>query len=389
MFTAKDVKDCVTVRDRSQSLLSDPEDPDSDSEKKKVPGKARPREKRKPLQSLEDLRKAARYTENTALSQLRTVRRITHLELRIREPRGRYVRRLKLHYAAREVDSLSDLSWPTHRRKWALAATVRLERGQTSARIPLPAPLVAANLLIEYDDFYPQRTTGPPQQRRTGSKTQPCLHCPRCGRAVTDAHGVCQHCGEVAFQCRQCRHINYERLDAFLCVECGYCAFGDFSYRLRSDPAPDALSIRSEEDLQRAVARLRDRADACADARRELRRLLPECARRARALALSRDDEHAVFSAWPRSSKTALDDTWCAVDVASFALMAHADARVLGTPRAAAQLAADLGSLLSAVAPSSQNVARLFGVDEEEEPVAVMPPLDLGPARASSSLALF
>ena len=57
--------------------------------------------------------------------------------------------------------------------------------------------------------------------------------------------------------------------------------------------------------------------------------------------------------------------------------MAHADARVLGTPRAAAQLAADLGSLLSAVAPSSQNVARLFGVDEEEEPVAVMPPLDL------------
>ena len=206
------------------------------------------------------------------------------------------MRRLKLHYAAREVDSLSDLSWPTHRRKWALAATVRLERGQTSARIPLPAPLVAANLLIEYADFYPQRTTGPPQQRRTGSKTQPCLHCPRCGRAVTDAHGVCQHCGEVAFQCRQCRHINYERLDAFLCVECGYCAFGDFSYRLRSDPAPDALSIRSEEDLQRAVARLRDRADACADARRELRRLLPECARRARALALSREDEHAVFS---------------------------------------------------------------------------------------------
>ena len=51
---------------------------------------------------------------------------------------------------------------------------------------------------------------------------------------------------------------------------------------------------------------------------------------------------------------------------------------MLGTPRAAAQLAADLGSLLSAVAPSSQNVARLFGVDEEEEPVAVMPPLDLG-----------
>ena len=326
MFTAKDVKDCVTVRDRSQSLLSDPEDPDSDSEKKKVPGKARPREKRKPLQSLEDLRKAARYTENTALSQLRTVRRITHLELRIREPRGRaYVRRLKLHYAAREVDSLSDLSWPTHRRKWALAATVRLERGQTSARIPLPAPLVAANLLIEYDDFYPQRTTGPPQQRRTGSKTQPCLHCPRCGRAVTDAHGVCQHCGEVAFQCRQCRHINYERLDAFLCVECGYCAFGD----LRIDCEATRRGMLSVLDRRRTCS---GPSRGCATARTpaltrgELRRLPPECAK-GESTSFVREDEHAVFSAWPRSSKTALDDTWCAVDVASFALMAHADAR--------------------------------------------------------------
>ena len=181
----------------------------------------------------------------------------------------RYVRRLKLHYAAREVDSFSDLTWPTHRRKWALAATVRLERGQTSARIPLPAPLVAANLLIEYDDFYPQYK---PQDRPSNDvldrRRSLVLHCPRCDLPVTDAHGVCQHCGEVAFQCRQCRHINYERLDAFLCVECGYCAFGDFSYRLRSDPAPDAID-RSDEDLQRAVARLRDRA-ACADARREL-----------------------------------------------------------------------------------------------------------------------
>ena len=389
-FRSSDVVDEVTARDRSQSLLSEPEDPESDGEKKKSSNKKKetPGKKEAPLQQLEDLAKASRYTENTAVSQLRTVRRITHLELRIREPRVRYVRRLKLYYAAREVDSLSDLSWPQHQRKWALAATVRLERGQTAARIPLPAPLVAANLLIKYDNFYPQRTTGPPQQRRAGSKAHACLHCPRCGRAVTDAHGVCQHCGEVAFQCRQCRHINYERLDAFLCVECGYCAFGDFSYRLRSDSAPDALSIRSEEDLARAVARLRDRADACADARRELRRLLPECARRARAVAAVATDADGVFAAWPRRAQAPEEGRWAAVDAASFALMAHADARALGTPRAAATLSADLGALLSVVTPSAQGVARLFGVDEDEELPQSMPPLDLGlPARASASLA--
>ena len=127
-FRSSDVVDEVTARDRSQSLLSEPEDPESDGEKKKSSNKKKetPGKKEAPLQQLEDLAKASRYTENTAVSQLRTVRRITHLELRIREPRVRYVRRLKLYYAAREVDSLSDLSWPQHQRKWALAATVRL-----------------------------------------------------------------------------------------------------------------------------------------------------------------------------------------------------------------------------------------------------------------------
>jgi hypothetical protein len=32
-----------------------------------------------------------------------------------------------------------------------------------------------------------------------------------------------RYCGENAHQCRQCRNINYDRPDAFLCIECGYC----------------------------------------------------------------------------------------------------------------------------------------------------------------------
>jgi hypothetical protein len=39
----------------------------------------------------------------------------------------------------------------------------------------------------------------------------------RCTRQVL-AHGVCGNCGKVAFQCRKCRHININYLDAFLCV---------------------------------------------------------------------------------------------------------------------------------------------------------------------------
>ncbi|KAH8065027.1 hypothetical protein JL722_1923 [Aureococcus anophagefferens] len=294
----------------------------------KAPVASAPRRHRRgpALQALEDVRKGARFTESCSIAQLRGVRRIHAIELRLREPRGRYVRRLRVWYVAREVDSIGELAVPANWPKWSVAATARLTRGQTSVKIPLPAPLVAANLLFEYEDFYPQRTTpggGAPRggdrgrAGASGSRSGACLHCPRCGRAVTDAHGVCQHCGEVAFQCRQCRHINYERLDAFLCVECGYCAFGDFGYRLRSEAAPDALAIASAEELEAARRRLQDRAEVCRDTRATLRRLLPECARLARCVAGRGDGPDDDDAGLARCG-----GAWTAVDAASFALAA-------------------------------------------------------------------
>ena len=48
-----------------------------------------------------------------------------------------------------------------------------------------------------------------------GAAAAEALHCPRCSRLVTDAHGVCGYCRENAYQCRSCRNINYERRDPF------------------------------------------------------------------------------------------------------------------------------------------------------------------------------
>ena len=51
--------------------------------------------------------------------------------------------------------------------------------------------------------------------RDLGAAAAEVLHCPRCSRLVTDAHGVCGYCRENAYQCRSCRNINYERRDPF------------------------------------------------------------------------------------------------------------------------------------------------------------------------------
>lgn len=286
--------------------------------------------------SLEDLRKGARFTESCAIAQLRDVRRIREIELRVREARCRQPRRVRIHYSARQVDNLASLAVPANWGEWKIAAELRLCRGKSDVvRHEFTTPLIAANLLFEYDDFYdvnaahqsttnsggslPRRRCGiddddaeivgrfltstsscppalaqPPSARqcargltssaasvaggpgRAGvpmasmnhaaampagalSKGAPLnyegqgsatsgvtsltdivfaatyrqahsprrgvpkitsrttgedssnetrgrggtLHCPRCGRRVADTHGVCQHCGEVAFQCRQ------------------------------------------------------------------------------------------------------------------------------------------------------------------------------------------
>lgn len=63
--------------------------------------------------------------------------------------------------------------------------------------------------------------------------------------------------GEVAFQCRKCRHINYDRLDAFLCVECGYCTSGGFSYDITVGVALNAVAIFDEDGYSRSLSMLR------------------------------------------------------------------------------------------------------------------------------------
>jgi len=49
------------------------------------------------------------------------------------------------------------------------------------------------------------------------------LICPACGKVVEDKYGICHMCGENVMQCRNCRNINYQKPDSFICVNCGFC----------------------------------------------------------------------------------------------------------------------------------------------------------------------
>jgi hypothetical protein len=94
------------------------------------------------------------------------------------------------------------------------------------------------------------------------------VHCPRCSKVVVSEHGSCGNCGEAVYQCRQCRNINYEDVKSFFCVECGFCRFANFSFKVEARKSPEYPELACEADNLAAVQRLgrvvKEEADASA-----------------------------------------------------------------------------------------------------------------------------
>uniref|UniRef100_A0A6N2MZV9 Auxin transport protein BIG n=1 Tax=Salix viminalis TaxID=40686 RepID=A0A6N2MZV9_SALVM len=115
---------------------------------------------------------------------------------------------------------------------------------KTELKVEFPIPITACNFMIELDSFY---------ENLQALSLEP-LQCPRCSRPVTDKHGICGNCHENAYQCRQCRNINYENLDSFLCNECGYSKYGRFEFNFMAKPSFTFDSMENDEDMKRGLA---------------------------------------------------------------------------------------------------------------------------------------
>ena len=182
---------------------------------------------------LESLKENCTSNEFNMFYKLKYRISISDLHLSVSDPRGRYVKILSIYIISRPL--ASPLKSDQNLSKWEKVATINLSRGATRANATFSQPIVAANFRVEFTEFYER-----PGGDREG------IYCPRCTRPVTNAHGVCVTCGEVAFQCRSCRHINYDRLDAFLCVECGYSCCGTFSWEFNFSIATNAIAITDD-----------------------------------------------------------------------------------------------------------------------------------------------
>ncbi|KAJ1406495.1 Zinc finger, UBR-type [Sesbania bispinosa] len=192
---------------------------------------------------LESLKSETKFTDNRIIVKCTGSYTIQTVTMNVHDTRkSKSVKVLNLYYNNRPVTDLSELknNWSL----WKRAKSCHLAFDQTELKVEFPIPITACNFMIELDSFY---------ENLQALSLEP-LQCPRCSRPVTDKHGICSNCHENAYQCRQCRNINYENLDSFLCNECGYSKYGRFEFNFMAKPSFTFDNMENDEDMKKGLA---------------------------------------------------------------------------------------------------------------------------------------
>ena len=193
---------------------------------------------------LDALKAETKFTESCQIVKLSGSHAIHSGMLRISDiRRTQMVATIHLYCNNKPANDVSELKnkWDV----WRRVKTLQVPPAQAEIRFDFTIPVVATNILIEYASFHDTGSAGGASEK---------LQCPRCSRTVTDRHGICKHCGDNAYQCRHCRNINYEKLDAFLCNECGFCKHARFDYTLVVKPSYVVERITNEDERERLLA---------------------------------------------------------------------------------------------------------------------------------------
>ncbi|XP_022727915.1 auxin transport protein BIG-like isoform X2 [Durio zibethinus] len=192
---------------------------------------------------LESLKSETKFTDNRIIVKCTGSYTIQTVTMNVHDAhKSKSVKVLNLYYNNRPVADLSELknNWSL----WKRAKSCHLAFNQIELKVEFPIPITACNFMFELDSFY---------ENLQALSLEP-LQCPRCSRPVTDKHGICSSCHENAYQCRQCRNINYENLDSFLCNECGYSKYGRFEFNFMAKPSFTFDYMENDEDMKRGLA---------------------------------------------------------------------------------------------------------------------------------------
>lgn len=218
---------------------------------------------------LDSIRAETKYTDQSIMHRLLSSYEVFTISVKVIDPRRtKRAKRIDVFYSTRAVSDATELKSSEH--PWSHLKSIVLGPNATEASTNLSLPIAISNVKFQFSEFHvfsdlqtsdgissrPEQShvlSGSGTSRRTSGRSGDALQCPRCSRTVTDRHGICRNCHENAYQCRQCRNINYENLDGFLCNECGYCKHARFEFSIGGRLTYVAETVRNEDDRRRAA----------------------------------------------------------------------------------------------------------------------------------------
>ncbi|EFC48519.1 hypothetical protein NAEGRDRAFT_57108 [Naegleria gruberi] len=153
--------------------------------------------------------------------------------------RSKMIRTVEIYFNNNQALDANDL--PKNSTVWQRAGTMNVAKGEQSATLTFSVPVTCCNLLVEFSSFY------------FDLASMDALFCDSCGIAVYDKYGLCLSCGENVFSCSNCRGINYDNLDAFICSTCGTCKFATFAFSLSAKQVFIGDKIRNEDDCKKSL----------------------------------------------------------------------------------------------------------------------------------------
>lgn len=190
---------------------------------------------------LEEVCKERKYTHDTIFALFKNPLLISTFSLSFNiKKRKRTPRTVKIFVSSEELTQSFDLVG--NRPNWMHISDLQFPRGATKATVTFPLQLFATSLKLQFTEFW-EDTSG-----------DVVLRCPQCHNEIPDYRsGICQRCHENAYTCRECRNINYNHLDGFICCECGSSSYISMDWSLTSVPSFSNTCVKSAEDVEKSL----------------------------------------------------------------------------------------------------------------------------------------
>ena len=227
-------------------------------------------EKEEPYSTIKigDIKDETKFYESGYIYKLTNSYSIQKVSLNLDLKGGKFVKVFNVYASNSKVTDLTELK--NNRSLWKKVGTAQLKPDLQSCTIEFALPLISSLIQFEFvvgSGPIKNRTCIRPRQRCSRGRRDRYMEdlhiidsdsiiCPRCSSSVSSNAGICLHCGENAYQCIHCHNINYDKLDALICTDCGHSRYGkiDISLSAKQTFAPE--KIASEKEKQNLQAKL-------------------------------------------------------------------------------------------------------------------------------------